>query len=170
MDAKSEKTKLLLREAMRFVHGLRKNMIALSPHAPPEAGVHLSKHQIFGLTILSGHENMSMSELAEHTGVSNQQLTRIMDGLVENGLAERFTDPADRRSVQAVISQAGREIVEKLQTCRETAAAQWFENMTDGDLDACILHLRALGEILTKAGILPADMPAERCRGKAGTD
>ena len=41
-----------------------------------------------------------MGEIADKLGVSNQQITRIMDGLVDLRLVERFVDPTNRRLVQ----------------------------------------------------------------------
>jgi DNA-binding MarR family transcriptional regulator len=154
MDTKQEKIKLLIREATRFMLDFRKKYHM--PPVPPDTCARLSKHQFFGLRILAGHENMSMSELAEHTGVSKQQMTRIMDDLVKNGFAERFTPPppGDRRSVQTVISDAGREILFKLEARHEAVAAGWFARLSEDDLDAILSHLRDLADILGKAGII----------------
>ena len=152
MDTKSDKIKLILREIMRFAPALRKNMP--SGYFPPEGNIRLSKHQLFGLHILGSCDKISMSGLADKLGVSNQQLTRIMDGLVESGLAERYTDPDDRRSVQTVISGSGRETLKKYIESNEASWIGLFEKLSEEELDAVILHFHALTEILIKADII----------------
>ena len=57
----------------------------------------------------------SMSELSEALGVPLYRATRIVSWWVENGLAERLSDPADRRVVRVALTNKGRrfhEIVE----------------------------------------------------------
>jgi len=146
---KQEKIKVLIQEAMAFAPGFRKNL--LEPCMPSGVNFKVSRHQLFGLSILAASERISMSGLALKLGVSNQQLTRIMDGLVESGLAVRFTAENDRRSVQTVISDEGRKVLAELESYREEALLKLFESLTEAEIDGAAGHLRALNALLAKA-------------------
>ena len=55
--------------------------------------------QIFILITLKGLGASTMSKIAEEVAVSNQQLTKLVDELVEKGLVVRQKDPDNRRLV-----------------------------------------------------------------------
>lgn len=55
--------------------------------------------QIFILVTLKGLGASTMSKIAEEVAVSNQQLTKLVDELVEKGLVARQKDPDNRRLV-----------------------------------------------------------------------
>lgn len=143
---KEEKIKIFLNEAMHFAPNFRKNF--MSPAATSEFNI--SPHQLFCLMVICKNEPISMSELAVAIGVSNQQLTRIMDGLVENELVERFTDPANRRLVKARISEKGKLRLKAFQASRQMDMIKDFEVLSEEELDECILHIKALVKILSK--------------------
>lgn len=143
---KEEKIKIFLSEAMNFAPTFRKNF--MSPAATAEFNI--SAHQLFCLMVICKNEPISMSELAVAIGVSNQQLTRIMDGLVENELVERFTDTANRRLVKARISEKGKLHLKAFQASRQMDMIKDFEVLSEEELDECILHIKALVKILSK--------------------
>lgn len=49
-----------------------------------------------------------MSELNQHVLLSQPALSRMVDRLVERGLVDRRTDPADGRGLQLSLTEAGR--------------------------------------------------------------
>ena len=55
--------------------------------------------QIFILVTLKGLGASTMSRIADEVAVSNQQLTKLVDELVEKGLVARQKDPDNRRLV-----------------------------------------------------------------------
>lgn len=52
---------------------------------------------------------LRMSDLAERVLLSQSGLTRLVDRLVDKGLVERATCPADRRVLYASLTEAGRQ-------------------------------------------------------------
>src|SRR5690348_1461206 len=52
---------------------------------------------------------LSMGELGERAVVSRTRVSRVVDQLVAAGLAARETNPDDRRSAHATITDAGRQ-------------------------------------------------------------
>lgn len=60
------------------------------------------------LTTLYRRENGSaIEELSRDLGISHSRTVRVVDGLVEDGLAERRDDPSDRRVAIVELTRAG---------------------------------------------------------------
>lgn len=143
---KEEKIKIFLGEAMRIAPNFRKNFMP----SPACSDLKISHHQIFCLMTIYKNEDITMSELASMLGVSNQQLTRIMNGLVENGLVERFTDTLNRRLVKAKISEKGKTQLKCFHSAMHSDLAKAFEILTEEELDQCIFHIKSLVTIMSK--------------------
>jgi DNA-binding MarR family transcriptional regulator len=59
------------------------------------------------LSTLDRHGPMTMSQVAEHEGISKPSATGIIARLVDKGLVDRHVDPADARSAIVSINGAG---------------------------------------------------------------
>ncbi|MEP7284984.1 MAG: MarR family transcriptional regulator [Chloroflexota bacterium] len=67
------------------------------------------------MAILSQYkELMPMGELSKALDVPLSTATRIVDGLVQSGVAERLADPQDRRVVRVTLTEEGRSLHELL--------------------------------------------------------
>lgn len=66
------------------------------------------------LRLLAERGPQSMAELGAATRISGPTLTRVVDRLVEDALVYRNVDPADRRRVNAHVSDRGRRLWRKL--------------------------------------------------------
>lgn len=143
---KEEKIRLLIREMMSLAPGYRKNFMQNSQ----DSEFKLSPHQVFCLAIILRDEEISMGELAEKLGVSNQQLTRIVDTLVDRNCVERFTDPKNRRVVKAKVNEEGKNIFMQFAEEKRKLTQKALEVLTEEELDSCLFHIRALSNILLK--------------------
>jgi DNA-binding MarR family transcriptional regulator len=96
-------------------------------------GPALSSHQ-FGvyLTCYLKDGDHTVRGLAKELGVSKSVITRALDKLGELELAQRRTDPADRRSVIVERTKAGRAMLHEL----HSIAAASARSMTPGSLAA----------------------------------
>ena len=74
----------------------------------------LSMTQLTCLYIIKHSDGLSMSELAFDLNMSNQQLTKVVDALVEFEMVERVCDEKNRRKFYANITPKGREMLESL--------------------------------------------------------
>jgi DNA-binding MarR family transcriptional regulator len=54
---------------------------------------------------------LRMGELAEHLGLAESSVTRLMDRLEEAGMVRRGSPPGDRRSVLGTLSPKGRRAI-----------------------------------------------------------
>lgn len=85
------------------------------------------------------------SALADRLDVSRPSVTSLVDGLVKRGLVERRPDQDDRRRIDHVLTDAGREALEAADAGAERALAEVFADLpTDVARDAhgalCRLH------------------------------
>ena len=59
----------------------------------------LSPHQARALRVISEHDGVRLSDLAEALHIAPRSATEVADGLQQRGLVERTPDPGDRRAV-----------------------------------------------------------------------
>jgi DNA-binding MarR family transcriptional regulator len=97
--------KLILPE---HVIQFKKKMAALRASGPED---HSFVFRVLMLLSQSA-EPLTMGELSSELDVPMSTATRIVDGLVKGGMAERVQDPSDRRVVRVGMSQTGRELYE----------------------------------------------------------
>ncbi len=71
----------------------------------------LSLAQFRTLAYLNSHAEVSLSEVAEHIGLSLPTVSKLVDGLLGRGLLTRGEDPADRRRVLLCLTDEGRAIL-----------------------------------------------------------
>ena len=77
----------------------------MAERALGDLGLSLPQYRV--LSLLSDG-SAAATALADHLAVRRPNVTAIVDGLVERGLVERLTDPADRRRVRHSLTTAGR--------------------------------------------------------------
>ena len=71
-------------------------------------GLSLAKLNVLG--ILVGAQNpLTLGELAQKLACVRSNVTQLVDRLEADGLVRRESDPADRRSIRAVVTDAGRD-------------------------------------------------------------
>jgi DNA-binding MarR family transcriptional regulator len=78
------------------------------------------------LTYLKRHEGTSLSDVAEHVGVSLPSMSVLIDGLVTQGLVIRQTHPEDRRRMTLALTDRGRTT---LRTAHEATARNLEEKL-----------------------------------------
>lgn len=74
---------------------------------------------------------MNMTQLAAQLYVSKQQLTKIIDGLVEKGFVRRFGDENNRRVVLVEATEKGRKLMLDTQTQFVNSFAPAFDRLSD---------------------------------------
>lgn len=72
----------------------------------------LSVPQFRALGFLHRRPGASLSDLAEHIGLTLAAASRLVDGLVAHGYVERKPSPADRRALELTVSPPGVAMLE----------------------------------------------------------
>jgi len=86
----------------------------------------LTKSQIVIMIALLYRESVTMSMIAEYMSSSKEQATRVVAGLVDNGLVERFEHSENRTRVYVRLTEAGKSYMKK---CRTELYAQLHEKV-----------------------------------------
>lgn len=95
----------------------------------------LSMTQLTCLYIISHSDGLSMSELASDLNMSNQQLTKIVDALVEFEMVERICDESNRRKFYARIAPKGKELMLSLKEEVDKKLGHVLAKKSDDEID-----------------------------------
>jgi DNA-binding MarR family transcriptional regulator len=71
-------------------------------------GLSLAKLNVLGI-LVGSNSPLTLGELAQKLACVRSNVTQLVDRLESDGLVKREADPADRRSIRAVITDAGRD-------------------------------------------------------------
>lgn len=95
----------------------------------------LSMTQLTCLYIIKHNDGLSMSELANDLNMSNQQLTKVVDALVEFEMVERVCDENNRRKFCASIAPKGRELLQSLKEEVDKKLGYVLRKKSDDEID-----------------------------------
>lgn len=91
----------------------------------------LTVTQLYTMTALSEADSMNMTQLASQLYISKQQLTKIVDALVEKGFVHRFGDPGNRRVVLVSLTESGQKLMRQHQELFIDSLIPAFDQLTD---------------------------------------
>jgi DNA-binding MarR family transcriptional regulator len=78
-----------------------------------ETGIGLSEGEVMYQLSCAPDERLRMSDLADRLGMAQSGITRVVDRLVVRGLVVRETRPTNRRTIDARLTPAGRELFDR---------------------------------------------------------
>lgn len=78
-----------------------------------ETGIGLSEGEVLFRLIFAPEERLRMSDLADQLCMAQSGITRVVDRLAEQGFVVRETRASNRRTIDARLTPAGREIFER---------------------------------------------------------
>jgi MarR family transcriptional regulator, transcriptional regulator for hemolysin len=103
------------------------------------------------LARLDRFEGLKQSELAEMLDLQPISLTRLLDGLCENGLIERRPDRADRRAKRLYLTPAARPLLERLSVLGEELMATALAGVDRSAVALLLERLSTVKENLRQA-------------------
>jgi len=104
----------------RVMHFIR---VEMRRHGPPS----LSVPQFRTLTYLKRHPGASLSDVANHLGVTRATASAMVDRLVQNGFVDRAAARDERRRSVLTLTTGGADLLE---SARETARQRMAEALT----------------------------------------
>ncbi|MEV4625817.1 MarR family transcriptional regulator [Micromonospora sp. NPDC049523] len=96
-----------------------------------------------------------LSDLAVAEGVTQPGMTQLVSRLQRDGLAERGSDPADRRVVVVDITEAGRDLVRHRRAIRAEKLAQLLADLGPEERAAVVTSLQVLDRLAARAEPTP---------------
>ena len=129
----------LIERMMSVMRKVRHDSIPTGPAlSPPQA------HLLHSITMRK--DGATVSELAERMGVTPGAITQFVNGLVEQDLVVRESDPTDRRVVRLNLTPKARVQFEKLRREYLESAAQAYDVLS-------IKDIRTLNTIFAKIDV-----------------
>ena len=120
----------------------------------------LTRQQAKTLHFLS-HGQRRMSEIAGRLEVEMPSATSMIDRLVAKGLVERGQDPADRRAVVCLLTQEGRDMVERFSAIRAARTESLAAVMSTEELEVVVPALEILADAVQRPGFMMATEASE---------
>jgi DNA-binding MarR family transcriptional regulator len=113
--------------------------------------------QCVALETLHREGRMPVRELSQRMGLDTSSVTRLVDVLVRDGLAQRARDEAgDRRRVFVSLSQNGCELASRLERCADDYCERILERIPaerhDDVLQALQLLVQAIDDLPATCG------------------
>ncbi len=93
----------------------------------------VSVPQLRVLVILSVHDRLNLSGVADRLGVNASNASRTCDQLVKRGLVDRQEDPHDRRNLSLALARPGRRLLEDVMRRREVILTELVAAMPAQD-------------------------------------
>jgi DNA-binding MarR family transcriptional regulator len=93
----------------------------------------LSVPQFRTLNFLNRRKGATLSEVAEHVGLTAPSMSKMIDGLVERGLVMREMSAVDRRRVTLTLAPLGESVLESTRLGTEARLAERFAALPETD-------------------------------------
>jgi DNA-binding MarR family transcriptional regulator len=103
--------------------------------------------QLSALSVLVFVGMKTLSELAAIEQVRPPTMSRIVDGLVKQGLVDRITDVTDRRSIRITPTRKGRQLLLEGKARRVRALAERLDGLTQDELKVLQVAGQLMGRI-----------------------
>ncbi len=91
----------------------------------------LSLTQVKLLHVLDAEPSVSLKHVGSCVGLSHPAASRAIEALHQRGLVERQEDEHDRRIKRVEVTEAGREVVRRLNQTRLAYLEQFAETLTE---------------------------------------
>jgi DNA-binding MarR family transcriptional regulator len=94
-------------------------------------------------------DGIRMAELAGRLDIVPRSATSVVDGLEEAGLVLRRPDPGDRRSMLVGLTEAGRQLLTRIEEAKRGAAEEMFGALEPAEREqllAVLLRLDPCGK------------------------
>jgi len=99
-------------------------------------GADLSVMQFRALFFLNRNPGTSLSAVAEHLGLTLPAVSKMIDGMVANGVVTRGDSPADRRRVMLTLTAQGQNLLEMARGGTQACLVEILTELTPGECEA----------------------------------
>src|SRR5215813_6999705 len=137
------------RELAFSINDVARLLRTYADHKAAQFGMTRAKWAV--LARLDRFEGLKQTELAEMLDLQPISLTRLLDGLAENGLIERRPDPDDRRAKRLFLTPAARPLLERLSALGEDLMAEALVGLDRADVTRLLASLGTIKENLRQA-------------------
>jgi len=98
-------------------------------------GPDLSVPQFRALRFIQAHADSSLSSLAEHLDLTLPSVSKLVDGLVKQGLVNRQESASDRRYLALALTPEGAAIVNSARTSAQASLSDTLRQLSTEELE-----------------------------------
>ncbi len=113
-------------------------------------GENVSRHHLEVMRKLHESGPLCMAEIADDLLISRPQMTRLIDELVDLGMVVRIPDEADRRRINASLTDRGVRTLDRFQSLLVQCWTARLSTVGDEDLEELSVALEKLREALSR--------------------
>ncbi len=111
----------------------------------------LSVTQFRVLAFLSRHPGASLSDVADHIGLTLPSMSKLIDQLVARKVVMREADRRDRRRVTLALTARGQTILDSARAATREFMAERLEGLARGELETVLEALHILRPLFVTA-------------------
>ena len=119
-------------------------------------GANISIPQFRTLRFIQRQPDSSLSNLADHMGLTPPSVSKLVDGLVKQKLINRQESSTDRRRLTLKLTQAGESIVNLSRANAQDSLAKTLGRLSDEDLNIVERAMELLHPLFVSQGKQPA--------------
>lgn len=134
----------LLQTVQRAVH---RSKALTRTVGPWQLTPNLTMAQLRALMTLADSDHLTVGQLAERLGTGMPAASSIVDRLVEEGMANRHQDPADRRRIVVSPSEEGVARIDGMRQGPKEVLMPLLSRLTEDELQALIRGLRGFARV-----------------------
>lgn len=97
-------------------------------------GSDISIPQFRTMRFIQRNPDSSLSDLAEHLGLTLPSVSKLVDGLVKHRLISRKESAEDRRKITLVLTETGTSIVDAARSSARIHLAEKLSHLSDNEL------------------------------------
>jgi DNA-binding MarR family transcriptional regulator len=134
MTSETKETETLIEAAAQLRTAIVRTPRRLRQEAAAETSG-LTPTSTAALATIERHGPLTPSEIAEIERVKRPTITRTLRCLEREGLIERATDPADKRSALVSVNAAGRERLRRLRRRKNAYLARRMRDLDEEEIE-----------------------------------
>ena len=120
-------------------------------------GANISIPQFRTLRFIQRHIDSSLSDIADHLGLTLPSASKLVDGLVKQKLVNRQESATDRRRLTLGLTQSGESIVNIARANAHASLANKLSVLSDDELDTVMHAMELLRPLFVAQGKLPLE-------------
>ncbi len=109
----------------------------------------LSVPQFRTLAFIDRNAGTSLSDVAEHIGLTLPSMSKIVDGLVARKLVIRETHPEDRRRMILTLTRSGQTALESSRKATRACLAEMLAPLSDAEHTTIVKAMENLREVFS---------------------
>lgn len=122
-------------------------MRAIREHLRKHGARILSVPQFRTLLFLSRNRGASLSDVAEHIGLTLPSMSTLIDGLVDRNYAMRRTAPDDRRRMTLTLTERGEATLQSSRQATQAYLAEQLSRLPETDRKTILTAMQILRQV-----------------------